>query len=324
MFGGQRLSAVSTPRTVAGGRGKGLKTETRALSLAVFAMVVASASLHVLWNTLVKRCEDKVSFAWLTTVAGTLTLAPVFVGARLVAPGPLDARLVGLAALSGLVEAGYILALFTAYEHTDLSVAYPLSRGIAPLAGLVPGIVLLGDTLTPGHLAGVGAIVAGVAAVAASAMTRGGDRDRTRRGVGLALVTGVLIAGYHLVDRRAMTLEPRPSVVEYYFLMHVMLLTVLTAWVLVAMPRRRRLWHEWHGNRGGVIAVGVMSVASYMLIMIALRWGNVTLVAAARNIGIVISTLVGALWLRERVRVLRGVGAGLIVAGVVGLLVVKG
>jgi drug/metabolite transporter (DMT)-like permease len=290
------------------------------LSLAVFLMVVTSASLHVLWNTLVKRCGDKVSFAWLTTVVGTLAVLPVFIGARWLAPGPLEARTVGLALLSGTIEAGYIITLFTAYEYADLSVAYPLSRGVAPLMGLVPGIVLLGDRLNRAQAAGVALIVIGVAGVGLSALLRTGDRRAARRGVGLALITGCLIAGYHLVDRRAMTLTPAPSMVEYYFLMHATLLAVLTLWVLLRVAPRRRLWSEWHGHRLAVLAVGIMSVAAYMLIMVALRYGNVTLVAATRNIGIVISTIVGAWLLKERVTVLRSAGAALIIVGVVVLL----
>lgn len=290
------------------------------MGIAVFLMVLTSASLHVLWNTLVKRCGDKLSFAWLTTVVGTLAVLPLFIGARLLAPGPLDARIVGLALLSGSIEAGYIIALFTAYEHADLSVAYPLSRGVAPLVGLVPGIVLLGDGLSLAQSAGVVLIVAGVAGVAGSALWRSGDRRAARRGVGLALLTACLIAGYHVVDRGAMTLTPPPSVIDYYFLMHSTLLAVLTLWVLARGASRRRIWSEWPGNRLAVLAVGIMSVGAYMLIMVALRYGNVTLVAATRNIGIVISTAIGALFLKEKVGALRGAGAALIVGGVLVLL----
>ncbi len=290
------------------------------MSLSVFLLVLASASLHVLWNALVKQCSDKVSFAWLTTVAGTLTLAPLFVGSRVLAPGALDGRVAGLATLSGLIEAGYIIALFLAYERTDLSVAYPLSRGIAPVAGLIPGVVFLGDALTAAQGAGVVLIAAGAAGVTGSALARSRDPAAARRGVVLALATGCLIAGYHVVDRRALTLDPAPAVLEYYFLMHATLLAALTVWGLASRAYRRRLACEWRGNWRGVVAVGVLSVVSYLLILGALRWGNVTLVAATRNLGIVISTVVGALLLRERVDVLRAGGAGCIVAGVLLLL----
>ena len=294
------------------------------MSLAVFLMVLTSALLHVLWNTLVKRCDDKVSFAWLTTLVGTLTVLPLCVGSRLLAPGPLSGAVVGLALLSGLIEAGYIIALFTAYEHADLSVAYPLSRGVAPLVGLLPAALWLGDVPSVGQLGGVALIVAGAVGVGGSALARSRDRGAARRGVILALCTAVLIAGYHLVDRKAMTLKLAPALVEYYFLMHATLLAWLTAWVLIWAPHRPRIWSEWRSNRRGVVAVGVLSVVSYMLIVAALRWGNVTLVTAARNIGIVISTVVGALLLKERVCVLRAGGAALIALGLLVLVLSKG
>lgn len=290
------------------------------MGIAVFCMVLASASLHVLWNTLVKRCGDKLSFAWLTTLVGTLAVLPACIAGHLLAPGPFNASILGLALLSGLIEAGYIITLFSAYEHADLSVAYPLSRGVAPLVGLVPGIVLLGDRLSLAQAAGVTLIVLGVMGVAGSAVVRSRDRGAARRGIGLALLTGCLIAGYHVVDRRAMTLTPAPSLIEYYFLMHATLLAGLTLWVLLRVSPRRRIWSEWHGNRSAVLAVGIMSVAAYMLIMAALRHGNVTLVAATRNIGIVISIVIGALLLKERICVLRATGAVSIVVGVLVLL----
>ena len=57
------------------------------MSLLVFSLVTASALLHVLWNTLVKTCSDKVSFAWLTSLAGSLVLLPAFLISRQVQPG---------------------------------------------------------------------------------------------------------------------------------------------------------------------------------------------------------------------------------------------
>lgn len=297
------------------------------MGIAVFLMVLASAALHVLWNTLVKTCTDKVSFAWLTTVVGSVATVPPFVLARLLAPGALDARVVGLAALSGVIEAVYLIALFAAYERTDLSVAYPLSRGFAPVAVLVPGVTFLGDSLTLLQSVGLGMIVGGVGGVGASAVLRSPDRTAARRGIILALFSGTMIGGYHLVDRWAMTLKPTaPSMLEYYFLMHTALLAALAVWFTARAGYRRRLWSEWRCNRRGVVVVGVLSVVSYMLIMAALglREGNVALVTGTRNVGIVISTLVGGLLLKERVDLLRGLGAALIVAGVLVLLLCKG
>ena len=139
------------------------------------------------------------------------------------------------------------------------------------------------------------------------------------------MLSAGLIGGYHLVDRYALKLEPAPpAILEYYFLMHTVMVLALTVALLAWPGYRRRLLCEWPGNRTGVLAVGVLSVVSYLLILMALRLGNVTLVSATRNTGIAISTAVGGLVLRERISPLRAIGAVVIVAGVFILLLGKG
>ena len=70
-----------------------------------------------------------------------------------------------------------------------------------------------------------------------------------------------------------------------------------------------------------VLIVGFCTPLAYFLIILALRYGNVTHVAAGRNIGIVISILVGRLFLKEIVGRYRIIGAVLITLGVAALLV---
>jgi len=295
------------------------------MTLTVFILVLFSAGLHVFWNAFVKACRDKVSFVWTTSVVGSLTLLPVFVVSRVVSPGPLDWQVVAWAALSGLCEAAYLIPLFVAYDRADLSVVYPLSRGVAPLVTLALGGVLLGDVVTLPHGAAVLIVVAGVGAVSWSAWVSAPHRH-TLIGVGLALWAGCLIAGYHLVDRRVMILPDRPWPHEYLFLMHCFLLLFVSAWIVATSPRRARALSEWRTNKRGVLVVGVGSVVGYLLIMIALRdpSANVTHVAAGRNVGIVLSTLVGGLLLKEVVTWRRILGAVLITLGVAALVLLGG
>ena len=285
-------------------------------------MVLGSASLHVFWNLLVKTSGDKVSFAFLTTLVGTVFAVCLFALSRWLTPGPLSPAVIGLAGISGFIEAGYIIVLFSAYQRVDLSVAYPLSRGFAPLVAMLPGALLVGDDLALPQVAGVLGIVAGVGCVGWSALQAAADRQAARRGVFLSMVTGVLIAGYHLVDREAMTLHPTPAPLEYFALMHLSLMTFIGIWIGSHSSRRRRAFREWHGNQRAILLVGILSVVAYALIIAALAHGNVTLVAATRNIGIVLSILVGALALRERVSSARLAGALLITGGVIILVFV--
>jgi drug/metabolite transporter (DMT)-like permease len=289
------------------------------VTLFVLLLVLLSASLHVLWNSLVKQSQDKPSFAWLTTLVATLVLVPAFVASRWLWPGTLGPPAWSWAALSGLFEALYVVFLFGAYGRADLSVVYPLSRGVAPLVTLVLGGRLLGDSVSPIHGAAVLTIVGGVTSVAVS------SQDPVRHALGrvgllLSFGTGCMIAGYHLVDRRAMSMAEPPNPLEYLFLVHLFMSVFVTLWFGLCLRQGRELLAEWTTNRLGVLIVGICIPAAYFLIVLALRYGNVTHVTAGRNIGIVLSTVVGLVFLKERVSWGRLLGSLLILAGVGGLV----
>lgn len=290
------------------------------MTVFVLGLVVLSASLHVFWNTLVKISVDKGSFACLTCLAGTLFLLPFFFLVRLTGPTALETPVFLLAGLSAIFEALGVIFLFRAYDRADLSVVYPLSRGVAPILTLLLGGWVLGDWVTAGQALAVVVVVLGVLGVALSALP-GPESRGQGAGVGLALATGGAIAGYHLVDRRAMIMAGAPHPVEYLFLMHFFLAVLIAFWVLCILRRGGMIGREWRTNRAGVVIVGGGMVLGYLLIIWALKFGDVTSIAAGRNIGIFISTLVGALVLKERVTARRLVGAVVIAAGVIGLVV---
>lgn len=295
------------------------------MTLFVFFLVALSASLHVLWNALVKQCEEKVSFAWLTAALGGLILLPVLIVSRIAAPGPLGREVFLLAALSGFIEALYVLFLFNAYRAADLSFVYPLSRGIAPLGTLLLGGVLLGDYVPPVNALAVTTVAAGVGFLAFSSGGRfQGEGRRGLSGLLMAIATGCMIAGYHLVDRRAMTLPNPPEAIEYLALMHLFQAAFVTLGAFFyAGLDRRRLFSEWTTNRRSVLIVGGCTPLAYFLIMVALRYGNVTYVTAGRNFGILISMIAGGLVLKERITWVRLTGAALIAAGLAGLVILN-
>ncbi len=294
------------------------------MTLFVFGLVFLSASLHVLWNTLVKTSEDKTSFSWLTTMLGCVAILPFFLIARVTAPGNLGPEIWGLAALSGFLSSVYIVLLFKAYGHADLSVVYPLSRGVAPVLTMLLGGRLLGDWVTLEQAASVMVIVGGVFLVSHSARRRGVAGNGYLIGVALAIATGAAIAGYHLVDRRAMKLSYPPNIVEYLFLVHLFMALSVSGWVFLVFRKGRSAWSEWRKNTKSIIIVGICTPLTYFLIAWALKFGNVTYVTACRNIGIFVSTLVGSLFLREKVNSCRLSGAVFIVLGVIALVFLEG
>lgn len=287
------------------------------MSWAVFALVTLAAAIHVAWNALVKTCGDKRAFAMLTSLVALGALVPGFLIRRLLGAPGLAAPLWAWAALSGLLEALYTLLLFRAYRGGDLSVVYPLSRGVAPVFTLILAGAWLGDTITASQGLAVAVVVLGMLGLGFSAGLRGSKRDM---GLLPALLTGLMIAGYHLVDRRAMLHGGQDAPYEYLLAVHACMAAFLALFILLPWGRSARLGAEWRSNRSGVLMVGLGTPLAYFLILLALRWGNVTLVTAGRNVGIVLSTLVGALLLKEPVGPLRWAAAGVVALGVAGLV----
>lgn len=301
------------------------------MGLFVFALVLLSASLHVFWNTLVKKCDDKASFAWLTTAVTMAFLIPIFAFLRLVHPWSLSPELWGLSGLSGLLEALYVILLFGAYEKADLSVVYPLSRGVAPIFVLPLACWIIGDSVTLPHSMAILVIVAGVVIVSFSAQTTSKvTRGRHLTGAMLALATGAMIAGYHLVDRFARKLAVNLNALDdvtfafqYFFIMYLFLLAFITVWICFSSHRRSGLFSEWKTNKSGIFLVSVFGAAAYFLIILALGYAQAGYIAAGRNVGVVISIAVGALLLKEHISWKRAFGAGLIILGVVALAVLE-
>jgi len=103
------------------------------MSAWVAGLVLLSALMHAGWNLLVKKGDD-----------AQLDTAKFAVGCSLIAavclpfvPAP-DPQCYPWLMATMFVHVAYFLTLAEAYKHADLSLAYPLMRGIAPI--LVAGI----------------------------------------------------------------------------------------------------------------------------------------------------------------------------------------
>src|SRR5437879_3913122 len=126
--------------------------------------------LHVSWNTLMKRGGDKLVTAWMLDLVPPVLLWPV-----LFVTGFPDREVWPVIVVSGVVHAASTLALVGAYERADLSVAYPVARGLAPVLVAAGAGIVLGERLSLPAIAGVLAVSIGVAWLGLSARRVGDD-----------------------------------------------------------------------------------------------------------------------------------------------------
>jgi len=278
-------------------------------------LVLVAAFSHASWNYLLKKSGGGQGLVAAASVASLVMYAPVAIGVMAWQHYGFQPVHLALMLVSGLIHTSYFLLLDRAYRSGgDLSIVYPLARATGPMITIVVAIAILGER--PGAVPLAGAVL-----IAASALLLTGNpfawhRGESRHAVGFALLTGCMIAMYTVWDKASVS---RWLVPPLLFDWGCNAFRVL---VLVPFTRRRQpgaIARAWHERRGTVIAIAVLSPLSYILVLTAMVFTPVSLVAPAREVSILFAALMGAHLLREGDLARRAVAAIGMVLGMAGL-----
>jgi drug/metabolite transporter (DMT)-like permease len=251
--------------------------------------------IHAVWNTLLAGARDSSAFAAVVLLVAAVVGAPVAaVGWRL------DSGVWPYLIATCALELAYFALLVFAYTRAELSVVYPLARGLAPVLVLAGTVAFTSAGTTPRQVAGVLIVAAGILLV------RGVRRGR---GALLAVVIACSIASYTVIDKHGVV---HASPVAYLELMSIFT-GLAYAGALVARrgvaPLRAEL--GWRS-----IGAGAGTFVAYACVLGALQLASAASVAAVRESGVLVATVLGAVLLHERVTPWRAAGAALVVAGV--------
>ncbi|HMH50553.1 MAG TPA: DMT family transporter [Candidatus Acidoferrum sp.] len=275
------------------------------MSPLALALVLGAAVFHSTWNLALKSEPRRLEASLIALAASVVLSAPVLLVHGL---GEVSAGAWALVLLSGAFETAYLLTLTAAYEAGDLSLVYPIARGSAPLVVVPLAALVLGERPSPSGLGGIALIVAGILVTHAE-LFRSAATAGARRAAAFAALTGVMIAGYSLVNKVGVGTVP---VLLWAFLVQTLDALLL---LLVLRARGRLEWPRAGAPRGRAAAIGVLMLASYLAVLTALTLAPVSYVVAGREVSIVVSALAGVLLLHERHSSRRIAGAVVIFAG---------
>jgi drug/metabolite transporter (DMT)-like permease len=261
-------------------------------------LALGAAFLHAFWNLLLARAKDTESATAVALVVSVVVFAPV---AALTWRA--ESRVWPFIVVTSLLQLVYFALLATAYRRAELSVVYPLARGLAPVFVLVVGTVVLEETTSTTQVAGVCLVVVGVLLV------RGLRRPTRSSGVGFGVAIACVIAAYTLLDKHGIQYA---APITYLELSMIPATIGFAGAVLVAkgMPALRAEFGP------ATVLAGIATFAAYALVLAALERASAASVAAVRETSIVIATALAAPMLRERVRRARLAGAILVLGGV--------
>jgi drug/metabolite transporter (DMT)-like permease len=266
--------------------------------LSALLLTLGAAALHAFWNLLVAGSRDPVPLT-----AAMLATSVVLFAPAAALTWDVSWKAAPYVAASAALELVYFVLLATAYRTYELSLVYPIARGLAPVLVLVVTVAAL--AFRPGvvQAAGVLVVAGGVALV------RGVRRAADLRGVALAVGVGACIAGYTIVDQEGLE---HAAPLSYFELVACIATALFVAWVIGSRgvaPVRAVV-----GPRA--VVAGVAGFVAYLLVLAALERAPAALVAAVRESSILIATVLAAVVLHEHVTRARLTGCVLIVTGV--------
>ena len=278
---------------------------------AALALVAVAAVLHAAWNAIAKRGHDQVVLLWCSAIVAAVVLAPFAVWQLTVTGFPPAAIPFVLATIA--LHAVYYYTLGRSYGSGSFSLVYPVARGLGVAVVPIMALVVFNERLSVLGTLGIVLVVTGVVALHLAPGARAAGMPVARRlgaGTGWAVGTGLVIASYSLVDKAGVSLlHPVP---------YMMLLEAGCVVTLLPVIRARRdaVKREWRRHWLEIVLIAVMSSIAYMLVLFAFRLSKTGYVVAAREMSIVISAVIGSLWLHEGRLAPRLAGATIVLAGV--------
>ena len=266
------------------------------------AVTVATA------NVLVKRGGDILTARMLMSVVMALTALPFVPFVPMPPAGTLP--LIGISMVSHWM---YQFCLVRAMHRGDLSLVYPVMRGLGPLATAALATFLLHEHFAP--LQAIGLFCASFA-ILFFALPTAATRERRsldRRALVWAALTAVGVGLYAVNDTRAARAMPGPMT----FVVTLYLIDWIGVTVVFLWQRRGRYLDTLRPQlRGGVLS-GLAGALSYGAAIFAYTLTDAAMVTALRETSVVFAAAMAATFLKETFGARRIVAAAVLAMGLV-------
>jgi drug/metabolite transporter (DMT)-like permease len=273
----------------------------------LYGLVILSAILHAVWNALVKSAGDRtLTMVAIRTVGMTFGLVALpFVDW----PAPDSWK--WLAATSVVMFAYYAL-LVRSYGVGDMSVVYPLARGLAPVLTTIAAFLVIGEALSTGQVVGVVMISLGIMALSFGA-------GASSTAVGFALATGVSVATYSFFA--GLGVRAAGTVLGFQACLEIVTGFGMLCYGVVARRADLVIYVRRHGAVG--LFAGAVSVLGFLAYLVAARSLPLGPVSALRETSVIFGAVLGTIVLREGFGPRRIVAAALVTVGIVLLAVLR-
>ena len=272
------------------------------MSVGTFLIVLFAALLHALWNAIVKGAGDRA------LVLGLLAVGHVVPGLGLAlyygAPAP---EAFPYVVATTVIHWGYYVLLNIAYRTGDLSVVYPIARGLAPVLIAVGALIWADEHLPIMAWVGIFVVSGGILMLAGQAFSS----QIARTGLVAAVGVAVVIASYSIVDGIGIRVSGNPGGYIGW---------IFTAEIFVVLYVFSTRWDRLRAMSSQAVGIGlvggIVSAAAYGLVLLAKTTAPLGIVSALRETSVIFAALIGVLWFSEGPRSTRLIAAIVVAVGI--------
>lgn len=251
---------------------------------AALAAVLIGAVLHASWNLLVRSARDRSRETGLLVI-GASVLALIILPFL---PQPHRAAWPFLG-MSAALHVVYFALIAAVYSRGEVSLAYPLMRGTAPMLTAILAWAVLAEGLPVSGWVGIAVICGGVALMA---RRRGVPGEAAA--IRLSLINAVVIAAYTLND----AIGARASGDAVAYTLWILPLAALPVLIWLNRGQRFRAPSKAEWLRG--LGAGGCTLAAYSLALWAMTIAPVAPIAALREASMLFGIALARIFLGER------------------------
>ena len=277
--------------------------ETLAIFLALFSAITVAIT-----NFTVKRGGDVLTARMVMSVFMALTVLPFTPFVPLPPPGMWRCL-----ALAIIVHWMYQFCLIRSLHRGDLSLVFPVMRGLGPPIVAVLAIFTLHEYLQPLGWAGLVLSTIALIVFAIPEKVDASAKSLNRAALFWAVLTAFGIGMYSVTDAYVVRQMPNP----YTFIVWLILLDWVGVTVVTLWTRRGQILHKVRPQFKAAAIGGVSGTLSYGAALYAFTLTDAALVTALRETSVFFAALLGALALKEGFGVRRGASAGVLALGLV-------
>lgn len=281
-------------------------------SFAVLLILIA-AFAHAGWNLLAKKACGGTAFIWLFASLSAVIYLPLALWILIVQQPDMSWSALAMISVSAIIHSFYFILLDKGYSIGDLSVIYPLARGTGPLLSTIIAILFLGENPSGVALAGTLLIALGIIIITGDPKQL--KEPGARKPMLFAVLCGSCIAAYTITDKIAVSILLIPPLL-YDWATNLGRVFLLTPYALKNWDKVRE---QWAINKKAAIGVSILSPLAYILVLTAMVFSPVSYIAPAREISILVGTIMGAKLLAEENMKMRLAGASAMVCGLAAL-----